>query len=51
MTHDEALLLKQWDSYGSLAASEGDRNSKKPSTFSVHSSFLDPTSSLDAPPR
>jgi len=56
MIHDEALLLKQWDSYGSLASSSSlssndDHNSHESSTFSVHSAFLDPTSLHDAPPR
>jgi hypothetical protein len=48
MTHHEAILLKQWDSYGDLAMGDslGDL-----STFSAHSAFIDPTSPEDSPPR
>lgn len=55
MTRDEALLIKQWDSSGVLAQSNGaladatDVNT--PCTFSFHSAFEDPTSSPDAPDR
>jgi hypothetical protein len=48
MTHDEAILLKQWDSSGDFALTKG---SKHLSTFSAHSAFIDPNSPQDAPPR
>ena len=54
MNHDEALLIKQWDSAGGLARSAGrnaDRNSDGPCTFSFHSAFIDPTTPEDAPDR
>jgi len=46
MAHDEAILLKQWDSHGGT-----DENI---STFAIHSAFLDPTITTqkeDLPPR
>lgn len=50
MTHQEAILLKQWDSFGNLA-----KDAQPPtdflSTFAVHSAFVDPSSPSDAPPR
>ncbi len=55
MTREEALLIKQWDSAGVLARSEGQRgdatDTNAPCTFSFHSAFEDPTSPLDAPDR
>ena len=55
LTRDEALLIKQWDSAGTLARSSGDHSDsaapEAPCTFSFHSAFDDPTIPLDAPDR
>ena len=56
MTRDEALLIKQWDSDGHLAqtdGAEGDAASsdRAPCTFSFHSAFEDPATPDDAPDR
>ncbi len=55
MTRDEALLIKQWDSAGPLAASRGQRadgdDLAAPCTFSFHSAFEDPATAPDAPER
>jgi hypothetical protein len=55
LTRDEALLIKQWDSAGELALTEGESadasDSDKPCTFSFHSAFEDPTTPPDAPER
>ena len=55
MTREEALLIKQWDSAGTLARSDGALSdgsaSSAPCTFSFHSAFEDPASPLDAPDR
>ena len=54
MTRDEALLIKQWDSAGALARSDGsraDHESDGPCTFSFHSAFQDPSTPEDAPDR
>ena len=55
MTGDEALLIKQWDSAGKLARSqgaEGDASDHQaPCTFSFHSAFEDPSTPPDAPDR
>ena len=55
LTRDEAVLIKQWDSAGWLARSQGARaDSEKPDapcTFSFHSAFADPTTKPDAPDR
>jgi hypothetical protein len=55
ITRDEALLIKQWDSAGTLARSsgaEGDaRGGDAPCTFSFHSAFKDPRTPPDAPDR
>lgn len=55
MTGDEALLIKQWDSAGPLARSEGARPDhdapSDPCTFSFHSAFDDPATPADAPDR
>ena len=55
MTRAEALLIKQWDSNGVLAQSNGVQadadNVNAPCTFSFHSAFDDPSSVPDAPDR
>ena len=55
MKHSEALLIKQWDSSGTLAqqkeSSGNTHHGAFRSTFSLHSAFQDPTSTSDAPPR
>jgi hypothetical protein len=55
MTRDEALLIKQWDSAGALARSNGaisDASAlNEPCTFSFHSAFEDPAALPDAPDR
>jgi len=55
MTRDEALLIKQWDSAGELARTEGARadadGAGQTCTFSFHSAFEDPASPPDAPDR
>ncbi|MGK0260740.1 MAG: hypothetical protein ACI96M_004193 [Candidatus Azotimanducaceae bacterium] len=54
MTRDEALLIKQWDSGGLLARSDGaqaDHEAQGPCTFSFHSAFNDPDTPTDAPDR
>jgi hypothetical protein len=55
MSRDEALLIKQWDSSGPLAQSEGRLSDASrmsaASTFSYHSAFEDPNAPPDAPDR
>ena len=55
LTRDEALLIKQWDSSGELARSNGAKsdstNLDAPCTFSFHSAFEDPATPPDAPER
>ena len=55
LTRDEALLIKQWDSAGGFARSEGAAadamSPEAPCTFSFHSAFEDPTTPPDAPDR
>ena len=55
MTRDEALLIKQWDSAGTLARSEGRRgdadDAQATTTFTLHSAFEDPATRPDAPDR
>jgi hypothetical protein len=55
LTRDEALLIKQWDSAGVLARTEGAEpdaaGSGSPCTFSFHSAFEDPATPPDAPDR
>ena len=65
LTGDEALLIKQWDSAGELARSNGanpdsanpdsanqdSANPDAPCTFSFHTAFEDPTTPPDAPER
>ncbi len=55
IARDEALLIKQWDSAGNLARSQGHRadadDARAPCTFSFHSAFADPSTPPDAPER
>jgi hypothetical protein len=55
MTRDEALLIKQWDSAGTLARSDGRRGDGNDpdatTTFTFHSAFEDPSTPPDAPDR
>ena len=55
LTRDEVLLIKQWDSFGELARSNGKNRDAitpdTPCTFSFHSAFEDPTTPIDAPER
>ncbi len=55
ITRDEALLIKQWDSAGTLARSGGEEgdgvDGGRPCTFSFHSAFKDPGTPPDAPDR
>lgn len=55
MTRDEALLIKQWDSAGPLARSNGNSgdgtNPDAPCTFSFHTAFHDEATPEDAPDR
>lgn len=54
MTRDEALLIKQWDSSGRMARSEGaesDGTDGESCTFSFHTAFEDPATQADAPDR
>jgi hypothetical protein len=51
MTMNEALLLKQWDNLGGIAKGSEVEDEGKPSTFTIHSAFMDPTTSEDAPAR
>ena len=55
LTRNEAVLIKQWDSAGGLARSNGKRpdsmNPGAPCTFSFHTAFVDPATEPDAPDR
>ncbi|MEM7099670.1 MAG: CmcJ/NvfI family oxidoreductase [Pseudomonadota bacterium] len=53
MTRDEALLIKQWDSFGALATSNGvhQDNPGEVCTFSFHSAFHPDDGRLEAPDR
>ena len=54
MQNSEALLIKQWDSAGGLATSNGERAdhaASGPCTFSFHSAFHDLQTPDDAPDR
>ena len=55
LTRHEALLIKQWDSAGELARSQGENpdamRPDAPCTFSLHSAFEDPQTPQDAPDR
>ena len=51
LTRDEVVLIKQWDSAGAMARSEGaqsDARDHEASTFSFHSAFTDPNTPPDA---
>ena len=55
MSDEEVLLLKQWDSGGAMAQTEGESGDAlepdSPCTFSFHTAFDDPDSPSDAPER
>ncbi len=51
MNRNEALLIKQWDSHGGLAKSQGGESDADHSTFSFHTAFEDPMTRDDAPDR
>ena len=55
MTNDEALLIKQWDSKGGFASTNGksadSELSNQPSTFSFHSAFNNTHARANAPDR
>jgi hypothetical protein len=55
MTRDEPLLIKQWDSAGTLARSQGRRGdgdeASATTTFTLHSAFEHPATPPDAPDR
>ena len=55
LTRDEVLLIKQWDSAGTLARTRGAQGDAsgagEPCTFSFHSAFKDPSTPPDAPDR
>jgi hypothetical protein len=58
MEHQEALLIKQWDSEGDFAKNRNNNvhninedDERFLATFSIHSAFVDPTSPPEAPPR
>ncbi len=55
MTGEEALLIKQWDSAGHLARTDGRESDADgadgPCTFSFHSAFAIPNAPADAPDR
>ena len=55
ITKDEALLIKQWDSNGTIAKTNGKLSDNEsidnPCTFSFHSAFEDPATRDDAPDR
>ena len=55
MNRTEALLIKQWDSDGGLAKSNGEKSDiefpNSPCTFSFHSAFKEPSTPDDAPDR
>ncbi len=55
MTGDEAILIKQWDSAGPLARSDGaeadSSDRQAPCTFSFHTAFEDPATPANAPDR
>lgn len=55
VTKEEAILIKQWDSSGTLAASNGTASDASvpgaPCSFSFHSAFNDPKTPPDAPDR
>jgi hypothetical protein len=52
MKHDEAMLIKQWDSAGALSQGAAvDTFEGMPSTFAMHSAFRDPTTPPGVPTR
>ena len=55
LTRDEAVLIKQWDSAGELARTDGANGDAagagEPATFSFHTAFEDPATPSDAPDR
>jgi transposase-like protein len=55
MTREEVILIKQWDSAGPMARSNGldadSSDQQAPCTFSFHSAFKDPSTQPDAPER
>ena len=53
MTKDEIVFIKQWDSIGQLAQSNGKEFDiqGEDCTFSFHSAFKDPNCSSTAPDR
>ncbi len=55
ITGEEAILIKQWDSAGTLARSKGANGDASepgaPCTFSFHTAFEDPQTPPDAPDR
>jgi hypothetical protein len=53
LLRDEAVLIKQWDSAGAFARSEGKRpdRGESPCTMNFHSAFEDPATPDDAPER
>lgn len=55
MTREEVLLIKQWDSAGTLARSDGRRgdaaDASATTTFSLHSAFDDPATPPNVPDR
>ncbi|MEM9176964.1 MAG: CmcJ/NvfI family oxidoreductase [Myxococcota bacterium] len=55
LERDEALLIKQWDSAGPLARSEGAKGDAEapdePCTFSFHTAYFDPETMATARPR
>jgi len=52
MVHEEAMLIKQWDSEGGLACGAPyDAQQGAPSTFALHSAFADPTTPASTPMR
>jgi len=55
LTREEVVLIKQWDSDGPLARTQGQAGDASrpdlPCTFSFHSAFVDPETPPDAPDR
>ena len=48
---NEAILLKQWDSCGGIANGNERDDASRPTTFAIHSAFIDPSCPPGAPPR
>ncbi len=54
MTHEEVVLIKQWDSAGAFAASKGSEwmpVQRSQCSLNFHSAFEDPHTKEDAPDR